>query len=378
MHTEYRYKAVGVWLSSADTPTRRSESRIVPLETVLEAHDELRAAFVAMNECDRGAVPARAALTVLRRLVDADTAVARAAAAYAAEPAPDPATTPGGAFALALHAISTRAVAEGLVDDMERYADATLNRPGTPHPQPRRPELQAEIVLATMDLIEHLREHSIDQWRQDLIDHIERLGGTASSSIKVHPAESADHHETAMDDDTVDIEDILTGGLAAIERAGGPADAIRIGEIRHAVEPMAQHLRRPAWRAAIRVVGRGSCDSDIAEGARLPQVLAAALPARQGLPAGCTIDLYRRTLVGWKLHDTLPATSREKCPLGGEFSGGEYIRAGDHVIGVLVHDAGRWRYGYAADEPGADRVQRLTESTRAAAVARLRDHHCGQ
>lgn len=147
---------------------------------------------------------------------------------------------------------------------------------------------------------------------------------------------------------------------------------MRIGDHQPRVGGLREHLRQPRWRATIRTVGKSAAETDIAASDHHDELLATAVAAREALPAGCTIDISRRTMTGWAITDTLPSLPAEEPPLTGEFHSGEYVRTGDQVIGVATFDGHAWRLGYPTDAPHAFRVPHATWPTRAAAVAELR------
>ncbi|MDF0531132.1 hypothetical protein P0W64_16480 [Tsukamurella sp. 8F] len=305
----------------------------------------------------------------------------RAAMDYATEPEPG-SDELGGTFALALHQVAARAACAGLTQKLDSMVTAVLTTP-PPHSFAPPPEFH-EVRQAITDLDEHVEERRFD----DLEETIRAHGGTADSELEQLPDGTIQRRISGCLPEGWSLEDLWRGigpdraaaavdkaAHAAAETAGGPGDARTVrGQSRRDIGLRA-HRRKPRWVAATRTVGSVDVGAEIVSGDDRLEVMAAVIDARANLAAGSTIDLYRRTLAGWTLVDTIPARCSCDDNLTGEFAGGEYIRTGDIVVGIVRFDGALWRYGYATDDPRTFRIQNHRVTTRAMAVAELRKQH---
>lgn len=245
-----------------------------------------------------------------------ESAMVRAALAYGTGPEPGPGSY-GGAFALALHQIARRAAADGLDDALTRYENEALLAPPSPPVAPPSALLEIRAAVAELDL--HLREHAADA-AQQLLD------GTLGNEV---------------DDEA---------SRAARVIAGGPDDAVEIGHVRKRSGSLVEHRRRPRWAAAVRTVGKSDVEKELAFDDDLTKVMNVAIAARETIAPGCTVDIYRRTMLAWLLTDTLPALTDPNRIHGG--TGGELIRDGAAVLGCVEPRGTGWTAKLAGAAPG--------------------------
>lgn len=335
------------------------------VESVLAVYSGYEAAFREMLRHD----PQKSRpdyIAAHQQLLAEESAVIRAALAYAAEPEPV-AGSYGGAFALSLHNLSRRAAHAGLEAALEEYEVAAFAAPPS-RPLPAPPG-HLEILANIGELAAHVRELDADRHQEIIIEQLRAAGNSAHSNVTIGQDGALNHILSFEFPERNDAEefDELGHGRTAAAIAGGAADAVAIGDLRRRAGGLREHLRRHRWAAGVRTVGASSIEHELVTGNDLAKVLDVVLAAREQIPPGCTVDIYRRTAMNWALKDTFPALEpRDRIK---DRPGGEVVRAGEKVIGRVHLRAGRW---IAERADAGCRVAGTRWKTRTAAAESIR------